>query len=667
MVAAPLMPSGELRPLAPLVHAPAVPAAPRPHITASAGSTGGAAASDAKSSARLLGPALLCSAAVGVLAAGPRRRGRVAARWLQRVQARAERDRDGGMMVTSSGEDGLAGVGEPDLAMAFNQRAKESLLKTGKEHKEAMTKWNDDDWEYWDVAQIKVVGGDGGHGCKSFRRAPREDRGGPDGGNGGHGGHIFLKCVSGRTTLAPLKECVHYYANDGIVGKGKDMHGENGTHRYISVPPGSVVYVRDAWKPGFAKGERPGEWDLVRFEDTGRNLVGELTKPGQILRVARGGRGGRGNRAFKTHARTAPWVYENGEKGVGRWIEIELKMVADVGIIGVPNAGKSSFLSAVTKKEAKIAAYPFTTTVPNVGFYKADEHGGITLVDVPGLIDGASEGRGMGIKFLRHIERCRTLIHMISADSEDPLHDYDSIMHELRQYSSSVASKPQVILVNKCDIPEARELLPELMKALRQRAGHSRVFDISVASRYHVDECMRRVWKWHKSIVKEDWGPDGPPSDDAEYIVDRRIRVQLGEGVSEVAKGEPVELDVELPKGRHEKKGLYEPKVEWDVLEESWRMKHPQVEEIAARTNWNFEDAHERFNRVCKATGMTEKLSAVGVQDGESVIVGDHKFMYTPGMVGAESRMLTFEMDMEYEGGPGQEWEGKGRMTYTRK
>jgi len=159
---------------------------------------------------------------------------------------------------------------------------------------------------------------------------------------------------------------------------------------------------------------------------------------------------------------------------------------------------------------------------------------------------------------------------------------------------------------------------------------------------------MRRIWKWHKSIVMKDWGPDGAPSEDAEYIVDRRIRVQLGESVPEVAKGEAVELDIPLPLGRHNKKGKFEPRVEWDVLEESWRLKQPQVEEIAARTNWDFEDAHERFNRVCKETGMNEKLAAVGAKSGDSVIVCNHKFQYEPGMVGTDSRMLLYEMDMDY-------------------
>ncbi|CAE8634611.1 unnamed protein product, partial [Polarella glacialis] len=198
--------------------------------------------------------------------------------------------------------------------------------------------------------------------------------------------------------------------------------------------------VRDIWLKGKEGGGRrhpaTGVDILVTAEEISeRHLVGEMTKPGQTMMVVRGGRGGKGNAAFKTHSNTAPWIAEVGEAGIGRWLEIELKMVADVGIVGVPNAGKSSLLSAVTEKQAKIAAYPFTTVVPNVGHWRKDVHGGMTLCDLPGLIQGASEGRGMGFQFLRHIERCRALIHVISGDSEDPVGDFELIQKELRDYS----------------------------------------------------------------------------------------------------------------------------------------------------------------------------------------------------------------------------------------
>jgi len=509
-------------------------------------------------------------------------------------------------------------------------------------------KWNDPSWEYFDVAMIYVRGGDGGRGCKSFRREKNVPFGGPDGGNGGHGGHVYLECAPCEATLNPLKLVIHCHADHGVNGEGKKLDGRNGEHKYLKVPPGSCVYVRESWLTGYSRGKSAGMNELVCFEDVGtRHFVGELTTIGQKVRVARGGVGGRGNLAFKTHSNTAPWMSEVGEKGLGRWIEIELKMMADVGIIGVPNAGKSSLLSAVTNKEAKIAAYPFTTVVPNVGYYRNDDHGGLTLCDVPGLIDGAHEGRGMGIQFLRHIERCRTLIHVVAGNSENPLRDFDMVQEELREYSTEVARKPQVVVVNKCDVPEVQEYLPELLAALRKRCGHSRVFDVSVATRHHVDELMRRVCRWHQSLARER-PASGVPAEEAGLVLDGRRLAQLGGSIAPVSRGEAVALDPQAPKGRRLRKGAVQPRVEWDVLEVAWRMRHPEVERVAAHTNWDYPDAGKRFNRVCKATGMTEVLAAQDVKDGDDVIVGTHKFQYEPSTVGSDSRMLIYEMDLNF-------------------
>jgi len=607
-----------------------------------------------------LGAAALVAALARAAGPGPRQR-RGCARWAARERRdpkcgklwrRAEgRGVDAESVALTDRPDVLPEVPEDEnLELAFQQRVQESLLKVGKGHRMPITKWNDTDWKYFDIAMIYVKGGDGGRGCKSFRREKNVPFGGPDGGNGGHGGNVYLKCKRFRNDLRDLKSVVHWYADDGVHGKGKKLDGKNGKHRVICVPPGVCVYVRDSWIKGQPKGKSAGLEELVCHEDVGtRHFVGELTEVGQSLRVARGGVGGRGNLAFKTHHNTAPWISELGSKGLGRWIELELKMMADIGIIGVPNAGKSSLLSAVTNKEAKIAAYPFTTVVPNVGFYRNDVHGGLVLCDVPGLIEGAHEGRGMGIQFLRHIERCRTLIHVISGDSENPLRDFDQIQAELREHGTEVATKPQVVVVNKCDIPEVQEQLPELMAALRRRCGHSRVFDISVATRYHVDDLMKRVCKWHRSILEADWAAaGGPPSDDASLVLSEQRLVMLGSSLGKVAHREAVELDPVAPKGRRLKKGAIEPRVEWDVLDEAWRLKHPEVERVAASTNWDFPDATKRFNRVCKATGMTEALAAQSVKDGDVVIVGTHKFHYNPGMVGGESRMLIYEMDLDF-------------------
>merc|ERR1712232_72139 len=375
----------------------------------------------------------------------------------------------------------------------------------------------------------------------------------------------------------------------------------------------------------------------------GHNYVYEFTRPGEIVRVARGGRGGRGNANFETPHNHAPWIKEDGEKGKGRWIEIVLKMISDIGIVGMPNAGKSSFLNAVTNAKPKIAPYAFSTVKPNVGNYNSEDHGGIALCDVPGIIVGASEGRGMGFQFLRHIERCRALIHIVAGNSENPVADFQIVQNEIGKYKPELLEMPQVILVNKCDIPVVQERLPELMAALREKCGHTRVMDISVATGKNVDEVMKRIYKWFKKTcpvktngssfytpgdeeIKEttkigghkfyssNSGPDETPVQNA------RMLARYSSGIPKSTQEEDLELDPELiPLGRA-RQGAFEARVEYDVLEEAWRVKHPDVERTAKMMNWTTRDADERFNRVLKATGVIEKLS-VRLQEGDPVIV----------------------------------------------
>jgi len=535
------------------------------------------------------------------------------------------------------------------MELEFAERVEDALMKTGREHSQGITMWNQPGWAFWDVAKIFVKSGKGGNGCKSFHREKHMPNMGPDGGDGGHGGDVYLECAPMSNTLKQLRERVHYSAQNGGVGLGDSMRGADGRDKVIRVPPGTVVYVRERWVPGDDKfGENlPYEQMLIRNEGIKeRRLIGELTQHGQRLRVAKGGKGGKGNESFKTHRNTAPFFCTHGTPGRGRWLELELKIIADVGIIGVPNAGKSSFLYAVTEKKPRIAAYPFTTTVPNLGYYDYDVHGGITLCDVPGLIEGASEGRGMGFMFLRHVERCQTLIHVIAGDSEDPIGDFETIQKELRDYSTEVAMKPQVIVVNKCDLPEVQERLPALMKELRRRCGHTRVFNISAATRYNTDELMERVYKWHRTVVRKDWDENGSPASDAAHVVGRRELTQLGGKVEEVGRGEPVELDKALPTGRRQK-SEFQAKVEWDVIDEAWRVIHPEVEQVALRTDWTYTGGYDRLNSIMKKTGASEALKQTGVKEGEIVIVGNTKFSYNPDMIGKEANMLYGQLELK--------------------
>lgn len=598
-----------------------------------------------------------------LLVAGSSRRLR---RRLRRVIAGASSDKAGivDTAITTINREDLPAVHEEEdnLELDFQERTKKAMMNLGKEHKHGITIWNDSNWDYFDLARIFVRGGAGGNGCKSFHSEAFMEWMGPDGGNGGNGGSIFLRCEKISNTLRHFNSSggkVHWFAKRGGPGMGSWMDGKNGYDVYLSVPPGTVVHVRQVWtegQPGSGS-KLPGNTQLLRTEEIStRKVVGELTHVGQVLRVARGGKGGKGNFAFKSHSNTAPVIAMNGEPSLGRWLELELKIVADVGLIGVPNAGKSSLLNAVTNKDPKIAAYPFTTTMPNLGQFIYDVHGGLTLCDVPGLIDGAASGRGMGFSFLRHIERCRTLIHVVSGDSEDPLGDFDAIQQELQQYSTEVGTKPQVVVVNKCDLPEVQEKLPELMAALRKRCGHSRVFNISAATRLNADELMARVFKWHRSIVNKDLeaaqaaaGEEGRSAnaafEDAKHVIDSRSLTKLGLPLDEVNKGEQVELDKELPTGRR-KRSQFQATVEWDVIEEAWRLCHPEIERAAQQTNWIYEGGVDRFTKMMKATGMSEALDAVGAKEGDTVIVGPKKFLFQPSRIGQDSRMLIYEMDL---------------------
>jgi GTP-binding protein len=272
----------------------------------------------------------------------------------------------------------------------------------------AQTGRDDPEWKFFDTAKMHVAGGDGGNGCVAFRREKGEARGGPNGGRGGPGGSVYLICDETLNTLMPLRQRVHVRAVKGKNGLGKGKDGCLGDTQYIRVPPGTVVR------------------DLKT-----QKLAGELREPGETLMVAQGGRGGRGNAAFMTQRRTAPKLAERGEPGAKRWLSIELRLVADVGFLGKPNAGKSTLLAAASAARPKIANYPFTTIIPNLGVCDLGEGAGVVLCDIPGLIEGASSGAGMGGTFLRHVQRCKVLLHVVDGTSEDPVGDFKMINKEV--------------------------------------------------------------------------------------------------------------------------------------------------------------------------------------------------------------------------------------------
>jgi len=286
-----------------------------------------------------------------------------------------------------------------------------------------------------DEIEIFVKGGDGGAGCVSFRREKYVPYGGPDGGDGGHGGSVWLEADPALTTLLDYHYKRHYQAERGQHGKGANRHGAGGDDLTLRVPVGTVVSDRER-------------------DET----LGDLTSPRQRILVQAGARGGRGNARFASATNRAPRKADLGRPGDGRWLRLELKLLADVGVIGFPNAGKSTLVSRVSAATPKIADYPFTTTTPQLGIVRVDVHSSFVIADLPGLIPGAAEGKGLGHQFLRHTERTRLLLHVLDLDPQtgrDPLDDLRVIDEELAQYSENLAARPQIIVPNKIDLPEA--------------------------------------------------------------------------------------------------------------------------------------------------------------------------------------------------------------------
>ena len=300
-----------------------------------------------------------------------------------------------------------------------------------------------------DEVEIHVRAGAGGRGCVSFRREKFVPRGGPNGGDGGRGGAVILEADEGLGTLLDFRYKRHYTARRGGHGEGSDRHGANGADLVLRVPVGTTV----------------------RERDTGL-LLGDLTADGERLDVARGGRGGRGNARFATSTHRAPRHAEPGEAGEERTLRLELRLLADVGVVGFPNAGKSTLVARLSAARPKIADYPFTTLVPTLGLVRLEEGRSIVIADVPGLIPGAAEGKGLGLRFLRHLERTRLLVHLLDLDpgtGRDPVEDWRTIQAELEAYSPELAARPQLIAANKVDLDGAAPRLARVVAFARRR------------------------------------------------------------------------------------------------------------------------------------------------------------------------------------------------------
>jgi GTP-binding protein len=417
---------------------------------------------------------------------------------------------------------------------------------------------------FFDEAKIYVKAGDGGDGCVSFRREKYVPLGGPNGGDGGKGGDVYLVANPRLNTLINFKHRVHFKAQRGGHGRGKGQKGRQGDDLFIEVPPGTVV------------------WDA----ETGE-FIADLVEAGQQVLVAKGGRGGRGNAAFATPTNQAPRIAERGEPGQERRLYLELKLIADVGIVGVPNAGKSTLLSVVSAARPKIADYPFTTLEPSLGVVTLDEYTSFVMADIPGLIEGAHAGAGLGHEFLRHIERTRMIIHLLNGASANPLSDYESINKELALFNPQLARKPQLVVLNKMDLPQAQALWPVVKEAMQARG--QRAMSISAVTGQGVREMLRSVAEMLASL------PSLPHPHEFER------------GDAEVKVFRPAE----------EGKAFT---ITWE--DGAWRVRGVKIERVVAMTNWDLDEAVQRFQRIAEAMGLKAALREAGVQPGDTVRIG---------------------------------------------
>ncbi len=422
-----------------------------------------------------------------------------------------------------------------------------------------------------DEARIYVKGGDGGNGAVSYRREKYVPLGEPAGGDGGHGADVVFVVEEGLRTLVDFRYNRHYKAPKGENGGTKNRHGKNAAPMLVKVPPGTTV--RDA--------------------DTGE-FLGDLVHHGQRLVVARGGRGGRGNTRFASPLNKAPDMAEKGEPGQERWLQLELKVLADVGLIGFPSVGKSTILSKVSAARPKIGDYPFTTLSPELGVVEVYEGKSFVLADIPGLIEGAAEGHGLGHEFLRHVERTRLLVHVIdmaAVDMRDPLEDYEIINAELSSYATVLATRPQIIAANKMDLPGAAENL----KRFHDRYPELPVYQISAATGQGLQNLMREV------LVRLESMPAEPESAAPEAVENETT----GRKVYRFEETQPFTIEQE---------------------NRLFTVHSAELEKLVTMTNFQQYDAVKRFQRILKARGVDDALRKKGAKEGDVIRIGDMEF-----------------------------------------
>lgn len=427
-----------------------------------------------------------------------------------------------------------------------------------------------------DKAKIYIKGGDGGDGLVSFRREKYVPNGGPAGGDGGKGGDVIARVDEGLRTLMDFKYQRHFKGERGEKGKIKGQHGRNAGPLMMRVPPGTVIVD----------------------EDSGA-ILADLTTHGQEVVLGRGGRGGRGNIRFATPNNPAPHVAENGEEGEERWVILELKVMADVGLVGFPSVGKSTILSVISSATPKIGAYPFTTITPNLGVVDTGEGRSFTVADLPGLIEGAHAGVGLGHDFLRHIERTRVILHIVdmsAAEGRDPYEDWKQINLELALYNEKLSDRPQLVVANKMDMPDAASQLEQFMQKLAEHGEGVEVIPISAATSSGMKQLIYKTADLLDRIQAE------TPLEEAKDVEERTIyRYAPQEDASDFTVRRENDIFVVEGKG---------------------------IERLLKRSQLNSHDAILRFSRILRKLGVDQALRERGAEDGQTIRIGDFEFEF---------------------------------------
>ncbi|KEQ22566.1 GTPase ObgE [Paenibacillus tyrfis] len=426
-----------------------------------------------------------------------------------------------------------------------------------------------------DKAKIYVKGGDGGDGLVAFRREKYVPEGGPAGGDGGDGGDVIFRVDEGLRTLVDFRYQKHFKAQRGEKGRNKSQHGANADDMIVRVPPGTVV-----------------------INDDTQEIIADLTRHGQQVIVAKGGRGGRGNTRFATPNNPAPEIAENGEEGVERWVVLELKVMADVGLVGFPSVGKSTLLSVVSGAKPKIGAYHFTTLTPNLGVVDVGDGRSFVMADLPGLIEGAHEGVGLGHEFLRHVERTRIIVHVVdmaATEGRDPFEDWVKINDELKLYNAKLEERPQIVAANKMDMPDAEEQLAEFKRRLAEIGKELDIYPISALSRTGVQELLYKVADKLETI------PDMPMVEELVELSERKVyRLETEEDEDFTIRRENDVFVVDSP----------------------------SIEKLIKRTNFSTHESVMRFARILRKKGVDQALRERGAKDGQTIRIGDFEFEF---------------------------------------